>query len=68
MLEAEQELELELELFEDLVAAAREIALLLTAENKELCAKIASMKTEMNLIQGQGTKGQDLNLRCSPPA
>ena len=61
-LEAERELELELELFEDLVAAAREIASL-TAENKALYAKMASMKTEMNLIQGQDTKGQDLNLR-----
>ena len=62
MLEVERELELELELFEDLVAAAREIASL-TAENKALYAKMASMKTEMNLIQGQDTKGQDLNLR-----
>jgi hypothetical protein len=53
---AELELELELELFEDLVAAAREIESL-AAENKALCAKMASMKTNMNLIQGHNRAG-----------
>jgi hypothetical protein len=54
--EAELELEMELELFEDLVAAAREIESL-AAENKALYAKMALMKTNMNLIQGHNRAG-----------